>query len=498
MSISGSGTFSTQPSSLPVVIQGGMGVGVSDWRLARAVAMSGQMGVVSGTALDVVLARRLQLGDPEGHVRRALSHFPVAGAAERIMERYFVPGGKPADMPFKSKPLPSEAPSHVAEELLVAGNFVEVFLAREGHDGLVGINYLEKLQTPTLPSLYGAILAGVSCVLMGAGIPRAIPGVLDRLARNEPAELPLYVEGAKPDETFMMRFDPREFWPEGNPVLKRPDFYAIISSATLANVLAKKASGKVNGFIVEGSRAGGHNAPPRGPMQLNAEGEPIYGERDVADLTAIAALGLPFWLAGSYARPERVAQALKLGAAGVQVGTAFAYCEESGFTTELKQKVLSLSQSGQARVLTDPLASPTGFPFKIVQVEGTRSDAHLRERAAKNCDLGYLRQAYKKPDNTVGWRCAAEKVDDFLQKGGTIEQTQGRMCLCNGLLANIGLGQVRRDDGSCSTELPLLTSGDDVADIARFLKPGETTYTAAEVVDYLLRDVMAEKFAANV
>ncbi|MGD8321328.1 MAG: hypothetical protein PVJ02_12765, partial [Gemmatimonadota bacterium] len=36
----------------PVIIQGGMGVGISGWRLARAVSSRGQLGVVSGTALD--------------------------------------------------------------------------------------------------------------------------------------------------------------------------------------------------------------------------------------------------------------------------------------------------------------------------------------------------------------------------------------------------------------------------------------------------------------
>ena len=52
-------------------------------------------------------------------------------------------------------------------------------------DVLVGINLLTKIQAPTLPSLYGAMLAGVDAVLMGAGIPREIPKVLDRLAGNE-------------------------------------------------------------------------------------------------------------------------------------------------------------------------------------------------------------------------------------------------------------------------------------------------------------------------
>ena len=37
-----------------VIIQGGTGVGISDWRLARSVSCLGQLGVVSGTALDQI------------------------------------------------------------------------------------------------------------------------------------------------------------------------------------------------------------------------------------------------------------------------------------------------------------------------------------------------------------------------------------------------------------------------------------------------------------
>lgn len=468
-----------------------MGVGVSGWRLARAVSLTGQLGVISGTAMDLILARRLQTGDEGGHMRHALANFPIPGVAARILDRYFVPGGKPADAPFKSKPLPSGAPSKAALELLVASNFAEVFLARQGHDNPVGINLLEKIQAPTLPSLYGAMLAGVSCVLMGAGIPRAIPGVLDRLALGEPVELVLDVHGAGPDDRHTARFDPASLWPEGvaPPAdLHRPEFYAIVSTATLASVMAKKASGRVDGFIVEGPKAGGHNAPPRGKMQLTAGGEPIYGERDIANLTAIGAHGLPFWLAGSYARPERVAEALRLGAAGVQVGTAFAYCEESGMDDTLKQRVLAKSAAGELSVFTDPLASPTGFPIKVVNLSGTRADpAALTPEAAQAqrlCDLGYLRHAYQCPDGTMGWRCPAEPVADYVAKGGTEEQTQGRVCLCNGLMASIGLGR--------AAELPLVTSGDDAVEVARFLRPGAETYTAAEVVEYLLRDVASE------
>ncbi len=66
----------TSAADLPRIIQGGMGAAVSNWRLANTVARNGQLGVVSGTALDSVLARRLQMGDSCGAIRRALNKFP--------------------------------------------------------------------------------------------------------------------------------------------------------------------------------------------------------------------------------------------------------------------------------------------------------------------------------------------------------------------------------------------------------------------------------------
>ena len=473
---------------LPTIIQGGMGAGVSGWSLARAVSKAGQLGVVSGTALDVILARRLQLGDVGGHMRRALAHFPIPGVGQRILDRYFVPGGKPEDKPFKAKPAIGEKHSRQLEELLVASNFVEVYLAREGHDGPIGINFLEKIQVPNLPSIYGAMLAGVTYILMGAGIPKAIPGIIDQFAQGQAAELRLDVQGADQGEVFSTRFDPSAFWEGVAPKLDRPDFLAIVASATLASMLARKASGKVNGFIIEGPTAGGHNAPPRGKLRLSVEGEPVYGERDIADLEAIKSIGLPFWLAGSYAEPERIAEALKAGATGVQIGTAFAYCDESGIEPGLKAQILGMSQRGEARIFTDPRASPTGFPFKIVELDETISDTATYENRTRICDLSYLRHAYKKDNGTLGWRCPSEPIDDYLRKGGDVANTVGRKCVCNGLLANIGLAQSRSGG---ELEKPLVTSGDDVANVARFLKPGARSYRAADVIEYLTREMKA-------
>jgi nitronate monooxygenase len=466
-----------------MIIQGGMGVGISSWRLARAVSRLGQLGVVSGTALDQVFARRLQDGDPGGDMRHALDHFPFPAMAKRVWDRYFIPGGKPQSASYLKLPLHTKENPRDLQELLIVANFAEVFLAREGHGFPVGINYLEKIQIPHLPSIYGAMLAGAGYVLMGAGIPLRVPGALDLLANHEPATYPLQVTGAREGDDTTLTFHPREFMECDLPPLARPKFLPIIASNVLAVTMVKKANGRVDGFVIEGPIAGGHNAPPRGKLERNGNGEPIYGERDRVDLGKMRELGLPFWLAGGYGSPEKLQEALEAGAAGVQVGTAFAFCDESGLREDYKRALLAHSAAGTARVRTDPQASPTGFPFKVAQLEETLSEQEVYQARPRICDVGYLREGYRMEDGSIGYRCSGEPESVYVSKGGKLENCLGRKCLCNALLANIGLAQVRNGK---HVEKGLITAGDDLAGISRFLSLGATGYTAADVVTTLL------------
>jgi nitronate monooxygenase len=472
-------------SALPRIIQGGMGVAVSNWQLAAAVSGLGQLGVVSGTALEQVLTRRLQDGDKGGHMRRALDRFPVAAMAARVWDAYSVAGGKAPHAPYKSVPMHARDNPRALQELCIVANFVEVTLAREGHDHDVGINYLEKIQVPHLPSLYGAMLAGVGYVLMGAGIPNRIPGALDRLAMHEPATYPLHVTGAAADDDNTLTFAPRDFLPGDWPPLRRPAFLAIVASDVLALTLARKSNGRVDGFVVEGPTAGGHNAPPRGKLQLSSRGEPVYSERDRVDLQKMRDVGRPFWLAGGYGSAAGLQEAIDQGAAGVQVGTAFAFCSESGLRDDYRREILRRVSDGTIEVFTDPQASPAGFPFKVVRLPATMADDPLFLSRPRICDLGYLREAYRTPAGTVGFRCPAEPTSLYVSKGGALEDTVGRKCICNALLANVGLGQVR---AGRYTELGLVTAGDDLTRGVRgFIREDGTAYTAGDVVNGILR-----------
>ena len=397
-----------------------------------------------------------------------------------LLTRYFIEGGRAEGVAYALLPMHRQKMSVARQQIIVLSAFVEVYLAREGHGGAIGANLLTKVQLPNLASLYGAMLADVDVILMGAGIPKEIPGVLDALAEHRPCSLKLEVDQLDAGRTEEIHFDPALIW-EGTPPapLRRPRFFAIVASNSLATMLKRKASGRVDGFIVEGPTAGGHNAPPRGGVVLNDAGEPIYGDRDVVDLAALGELGLPFWLAGSAGSPGALERALGAGAAGVQVGTLFAYARESGLAAEYKQSVLDHALRGEVKVHTDPRASPTGYPFKVVKWAGDPTGGREEPRV-RLCDLGYLRTAYKREDGRIDYRCPAEPTKDWIRKGGAPEATEGRKCLCNGLMANIDLPQHRAE----GDERAVLTTGNELANMKPFLGERES-YSAGDVIDYL-------------
>lgn len=467
------------------IIQGGMGIGVSGWQLARAVSMQGQLGVISGVGLSHIVPRILQTGDPGGHMRRAFAAFPNQEVAARVLGRYFVEGG--SDTPrFRPVPLPTVDATPAMRELTAISVFAYAWLAKEGHDGLIGMNLLEKIQMPLLESFYGAMLAGVDVVLMGAGIPTQVPAILDDLAEHRPVSYRISVDGAEAGDDFRARFDPKTLLPDMDAPLKRPAFLAIISSLALARIMLKKAPG-TNGFVVEGPTAGGHNAPPRG-KQEDADHRPLYGPDDDVDFAKLHELGMPYWLAGSQATPQALARAIsEHGAQGVQMGSLFAFCEESGMDERYKSEVRRRGYAGDLSVLTSSQYSPTGFPFKAADLQETLTNESVYEDRHRICDMGLLRTGYKKADGTLGYRCSAEPVDMYVKKGGKAEDTIGRRCLCNSLASAIGLPQWQKFPGrEAYAEPAFITSGEDLSFLRNVMAGPDATYSAADAVAYML------------
>ena len=464
---------------IPKIIQGGMGIYISIPNLANITSRAGMLGTVSCTAAERILVHLLQLGDVDGHYRRALAHFPFPEITERILARYFIEGGKLLNQKFKEVPLFSLRPRSDLIELAIMASFALVWLAKEGHDGPISVNYLEKLQIGHIYHLTGAMLAGVDFVTMGAGITLQIPGVLDAIASGNNPSYHVYVEGSKKG-TQIINFNPREFLGEKFPrELKRPGFLPIVSTDVLAKLMVAKLPSSIQGFIIELPTAGGHNAPPREKGVFDNTGQPVYGKKDEVNFQKINDLGIPFWMAGSFASPEGLTKAQKLGAFGIQAGSIFALSEDSGMNPYYRAMMRRRGYRSELSVRTDPTASPTGFPFKVPQILGTISDPEIYAARERNCSRKALQFPAEQADGKIVFRCAAEPVKDYLKKGGKLEDTIGARCLCNGLFSAATLGD--------PNELPIFTMGDDVSFLRHLMKDENDSYKAIDAIAYLLQ-----------
>ncbi len=460
-----------------MIRQGGMGVDISTWHLANTVAKNGGLGTVSGVMADRIMARTLQLGDPGGHFRRALAHFPFPHFVDRILETYFVDGGLKEGQRFKVVPQFFLDPSEKLIALTLCANFAIVWLAKEGHDRPIAINYLEKVQLQHTYNMVGAMLAGVDAVTMGAGLPNKVPGMLDVIAAGGNPTYNISTDGGA---SIPSEFDVKKFFGTSLAGLKRPDFIPIITTDFAASYLMKKSNGSIEAFVIERPSAGGHNAPPRGKIILDHEGEPIYGEKDFADLAKMREFGIPFWIGGGLASPDGLKWALENGASGIQVGSIMALSRDSGLRDDLRKELLRRIYNGEVRTRTDLELSPTGFPFKVVDLPGTIADRERLKERQPLCDQGLLLKPYEREDGSIGFRCPAEPLDIFLKKGGKASDAEGAECLCNGLLSTT----TKADRNAPS----IITLGDDVSFVRKLLKDEHDSYGVSEVMHYLLED----------
>jgi len=447
---------------LPTLIQGTPQVVLSTWSLARAVAQAGQLGVVSSAPLAVVLARRLQLGDFDGHLRRALEHFPFPGAARRVWQQFFVPGGKPADRPFDLARQPTWDQGPALVELLLLANFSEVFLAKEGHAGNVGLLLHDEVRIPLLPSLYGAMLAGVDWVLIAGRRADILPAVLDRLALGQPSTVPVDLAEPSASEILTCGFDPAFLGEVPPPALKRPRLLVFVDSPEQAAAVFLRAGGRIDGFVWE----------------CRSATVPAALDRD-----HLRSLGLPFWLGGLAVTRESLTTARQVGAVGLRVSAPFIFCEESALDAQLKRRVLSRLREPASNLRTAVLPAPVGPPLEVLELDGTAADATVFGDRARLCDVGYFRQAYRRTDGTIGYRCPGEPLVHHVAKGGDPAVASRQICVCNSLLASIGLGQLRPDG---ETERALIPFGEELRHLEPLLPPAGTAFRAADVIRWLM------------
>ena len=307
----------------PILLGGGMAVGISSPELIRQVSSheirglgAGRcLGITSGTAAANIMVRRLQLGDTR--IRAALDALiekvpALEPEVNELHQRYFVDGGTPKGRAYANVRPFDLKPPRVLQLLTIAANFAVVWECKQGHNNPVGINYLQKIELSQLPALYGATLAGVDYVCVGAGNPAYIPGFLQRLSCHEPVEQLVHVGRAA--HPYQLTFTPREFLPNNAPDLKCPRFIAIVTTYEQAEQLARDDATRPYGFVFEGPTAGGHNAPPAEYQRFKGE-PPTWGPKDELEVGRLTELNQPFWLAGGKGCPEGLKEALRYSSA---------------------------------------------------------------------------------------------------------------------------------------------------------------------------------------
>jgi nitronate monooxygenase len=147
---------------------------------------------------------------------------------------------------------------------------------------------------------------------------------------------------------------------------------------------------------------------------------------------------------------------------------------------DLKRNLRSEIAAGNIEVRCSPDVSPSGYPFMLGQEKGTLSDKEIYEKRNMNrpaCKHGYLVQDYWKSDGSIGFRCSAEPVEIYKRKGGKEEDTKGKVCLCEGLIATVA--------GHAGGDPAIITLGKDLSSVKEIMRNKEDgMYSAEEAVRY--------------
>jgi nitronate monooxygenase len=146
--------------------------------------------------------------------------------------------------------------------------------------------------------------------------------------------------------SFIFGIPPREILDEC-----RAKKIIVIGAATTADEARALADTGVDAVVASGAEAGGHRGSFLRPAQQSVTGT-FSLVPQVAD-----AIDLPVIAAGGIADGRGVVAALSLGAEGVQMGTAFLSCEESGSSRLHRETLLKGAvQTGMTAAFTGRLA----------------------------------------------------------------------------------------------------------------------------------------------
>lgn len=148
----------------------------------------------------------------------------------------------------------------------------------------------------------------------------------------------------------------------------------IVSSVKLAKIAEQLGASAI---VAEGTEAGGHLGTQQSIKEILPE--------------IIKAVKIPVIAAGGAVTGQDVAELLKLGASGVQMGSRFAASEESNGADELKQFYLKMTKDDVVQI-----DSPVGYkgrairnPFAQLSLEGNAPKPIECDACLKHCSRSF-------------------------------------------------------------------------------------------------------------
>ncbi len=171
------------------------------------------------------------------------------------------------------------------------------------------------------------------------------------------AQIEAILEAKPPVFSFTMGIPPL-------PILERlkKEKIVIMGTATTLDEALLLEKCDVDAVIAQGAEAGGH----RGTF---LQEDPMLGTTALVSILA-PALKVPVIAAGGIMNGEAIAAALALGAAAVQLGTAFLACPESGAPPPYKQTLL------HSQTPTTVTHAFTGKPARMLQNKFIQTSEH--------------------------------------------------------------------------------------------------------------------------
>jgi nitronate monooxygenase len=266
------------------------------------------------------------------------------------------------------------------EQILAAANQVRAKTSRP-----FGINLFAPLPVPSFPDATAA-MERVATFYEEVGLPAPAPPAASAGGFDEQLRASLECGAAAFSFTFGL------LPAKAVEAIRKRGLFLFGTATTIEEAVALEKSG-VDAIVTQGSEAGGHRGTFAGSFESAMVGS-ISLVPQVVD-----AVSLPVIASGGIMDGRGIAAALALGAAAVQMGTAFLTCQESGVPEAYRNAILSAHEdqtritrafSGRPargisnRFMNEVEASPDAilpFPWQNILTRSLRREAARQDRA---------------------------------------------------------------------------------------------------------------------